>query len=288
MRSSSPSVPRWIRPLPAPATTPPRLTGPWAPLDTRLDEVERFPLPSGAGPEDVAVDPADRPVSGDSLGHLWRWSADPRPGQPPELFADTGGRPLGIEVDPRDGTLVVCDSFRGLLRVTDDGVVTELCTEAAGRPLRLCNNAAVARDGTVFFTDSSDRYPVTHYKRDLLEHRPNGRLLAYRPAGVPGQRERDRRGHVLDRAAEPTDGAARAPAPVSAAAPARGVRTRSPPAPAGAPHDGGAGKRRRYGAADPARPGRAVPHGDRRTPARRRAVAGKPGRTRHREGAAVA
>ncbi len=183
MRSSSPSVPRWIRPLPAPATTPPRLTGPWAPLDTRLDEVERFPLPSGAGPEDVAVDPADRPVSGDSLGHLWRWSADPRPGQPPELFADTGGRPLGIEVDPRDGTLVVCDSFRGLLRVTDDGVVTELCTEAAGRPLRLCNNAAVARDGTVFFTDSSDRYPVTHYKRDLLEHRPNGRLLAYRPGG---------------------------------------------------------------------------------------------------------
>src|SRR6266508_2238814 len=139
MRSSSPSVPRWIRPFPAPATTPPRLTGPWAPLDTRLDEVERFPLPSGAGPEDVAVDPADRPVSGDSLGHLWRWSADPRPGQPPELFADTGGRPLGIEVDPRDGTVV--------------------------------------------FTDSSDRYPVTHYKRDLLEHRPNGRLLAYRPGG---------------------------------------------------------------------------------------------------------
>jgi sugar lactone lactonase YvrE len=167
--------------MPAPATTPPPLSGPWAPIDTRLDNAEVFPLPSSAGPEDVVVDPAGRIVSGDRQGHLWRWPADPRPGQPPELLAETGGRPLGIEVDPRDGSLVVCDAFRGLLRVTDDGTVTELCTQAAGRPFRFCNNAAVARDGTVYFTDSSDRYPVTHYKRDLLEYRPNGRLLVYRP-----------------------------------------------------------------------------------------------------------
>jgi sugar lactone lactonase YvrE len=176
--------PRLIRPLAAPATTPPPLDGPWAPTDTRLDEVTVFPLPSGSGPEDVAVDPAGRLVSGDWQGHLWRWPADPRPDQPPQLLAETGGRPLGIEVDPRDGSLVVCDSFRGLLRVTEDGAITQLCTEVAGRPLRLCNNATIAADGTVFFTDSSDRYPVTVYKRDLLENRPNGRLLAYRPDGT--------------------------------------------------------------------------------------------------------
>jgi sugar lactone lactonase YvrE len=176
-------IPRLIRPLYAPATTPPPLDGPWAPSDTRLDEAELFPLPSGAGPEDVAVDPAGQLISGDWQGHLWRWPADPRPDQVPELLAETGGRPLGIEVDPRDGSLVVCDSFRGLLRVTEDGTVSTLCTEVAGRPLRLCNNASIARDGTVYFTDSSDRYPVTVYRRDLLEYRPNGRLLAYRPGG---------------------------------------------------------------------------------------------------------
>ncbi|GAA5191542.1 hypothetical protein GCM10023322_49110 [Rugosimonospora acidiphila] len=32
------------------------------------------------------------------------------------VVADTGGRPLGIEIDPA-GDLVVCDAYRGLLRV---------------------------------------------------------------------------------------------------------------------------------------------------------------------------
>ncbi|MFF4935587.1 SMP-30/gluconolactonase/LRE family protein [Micromonospora sp. NPDC000729] len=46
-------------------------------------------------------------------------------------------------------------------------------------PVHLADNAAVAGDGTVYFTDSSDRFPLSHWKRDLLEHRPNGRVLAY-------------------------------------------------------------------------------------------------------------
>jgi len=160
---------------------PPPLTGAWAPDDTRLDAVDRFPLPTGRGPEDVVVDAAGRLVAGGEDGAVWRWPADPEPGQRPEPLADTGGRPLGIEVDPRDGSLIVCDAWRGLLRISGDGAVTLLCDRAAGRPLVFCNNAAVLRDGTVLFTDSSDRYGVDAWKRDLLEHRPNGRLLAWRP-----------------------------------------------------------------------------------------------------------
>lgn len=124
-------------------------------------------------------------VAGAEDGRIWRWPADPEPGQPPALLADTGGRPLGIEVDPTDGSLVVCDAWRGVLRVTDDGRVLPRCDSGAGRRLVFCNNAAVRRDGTVLFTDSSDRYGVDAWKRDLLEHRANGRLLAL----PPGARE---------------------------------------------------------------------------------------------------
>ncbi len=179
-----PPGPRWIRAAKAPATVPPPLTGDWVPSDTRLDRLEVLPTP-GRGPEDVAFDAAGRAVAGTEDGRIWRWRHDifdhPPTDRTPHLLANTGARPLGIELDPRDGTLVVCDAYRGLLRLTDDGRLIELAAEAAGRPLKLCNNAAIASDGTVFFTDSSDRYPVARWRRDLLEHRPNGRLLAWRP-----------------------------------------------------------------------------------------------------------
>ncbi|RKN15295.1 strictosidine synthase [Micromonospora musae] len=183
-----PRPPRLIRPVREPATVPPPLTGPWAATDRRLDTVELLPLPDGAaGPEDVVVDPDGRVISGDEEGRLWWWPADAPPGTLPRLLAETGGRPLGIELDPTGGGLVVCDAYRGLLRVTPNGAVHELTGTAP--PVHLANNAAVARDGTIYFTDSSDRFPVSHWKRDLLEHRPNGRVLAYRPG--------DRRAEVV-------------------------------------------------------------------------------------------
>jgi len=163
-----------------PATTPPPLRGAWASGDDRLDSAELLALPGGEGPEDVVIDPVGRPVTGAADGRLWRWPAGGD--GPPELVAETGGRPLGVEVDPRDGSLVVCDAYRGLLRVTEDGTVTVLATEAAGVPMRLCDNAAIARDGVVYFSDSSTRFPLSAWRRDLLEHRPNGRVLAYDPA----------------------------------------------------------------------------------------------------------
>jgi sugar lactone lactonase YvrE len=180
-----PTTPRWIDAAKAPASTPPPLEGEWAAADTRLDDLRRYPLPGGHGPEDVVVDLEGRLITGADDGRLWRWPADtdhPDETPAPELVADTGGRPLGIEVDPRDGSLIVCDAERGLLRVTEDGAVTLLTDSAAGKPIRMCDNAAVTRDGTVYFSDSSDRYGISNWRLDLLEHRPNGRLLRYDPA----------------------------------------------------------------------------------------------------------
>lgn len=178
-----PRVPLWIRPVKVPATTPPPLDGVWAATDTGIDRVETLPLPSGAvGPEDVLVDPAGRVLTGDEAGRIWRWPAEAGTGTAPELVAETGGRPLGLELDPRNGSVIVCDAYRGLLRLTDDGALTDLTRAAAGVPFTLCNNAAVAADGVVYFTDSTNRFPISHWRRDLLEHRPNGRLLRYDPA----------------------------------------------------------------------------------------------------------
>ncbi|MFC3383205.1 SMP-30/gluconolactonase/LRE family protein [Couchioplanes azureus] len=176
-----PPAPWLIRPVKLPATTPPPLTGAWSPSDTRLDDAELLSVPSGHGPEDVVVGPDGHVYSGTDDGRIWRWPPDARPGAAPELVTDTGGRPLGIEIDPRDGSLVVCDAYRGLLRVTADGAIADLTARAGGSPILFCNNAAVARDGVVYFTDSSNRFPVSHWRRDLLEHRPNGRVLAYHP-----------------------------------------------------------------------------------------------------------
>jgi sugar lactone lactonase YvrE len=181
MAVSRPRAPWLIRPVKLPATVPPLLTGEWAPNDTRLNDVEVLRVPDGHGPEDVVVGLDGHVFAGTEDGQIWRWPSNAHAGATPELLADTGGRPLGIELDPRDGSLIICDAYRGLLRLTADGMITDLTRSAAGERILLCNNAAVASDGVVYFTDSSNRFPVSHWRRDLLEHRPNGRVLAYDP-----------------------------------------------------------------------------------------------------------
>lgn len=170
---------------PAPSTAPPR------PTDSRtLPALTLLPLP-GAGPEHVAVDSAGRLVTGLNDGRIIRidphdLGADGAPARM-EVVADTGGRPLGLEFDA-DGTLVVCDAERGLLRVSfppesspdEAPAITVLCDEVDGRPLVFASCPAIAGDGTIYFSQSSQRYDFDHYKSDLLEHSGTGRVLRHR------------------------------------------------------------------------------------------------------------
>jgi sugar lactone lactonase YvrE len=157
----------------------PGLTGTWEPNDA-LAGLELLPVP-GTGPEDVAVMPEGDLVTGLDDGRLCRLSTD---GQRVEVIAHTGGRPLGIEARD-DGTLVVCDAKRGLLLVTPDtGTVEVLVDGIDGIPLTFTNNAAVHPDGSVLFTDSSQRFGIDHFKADLLEHSRTGRLLRWRDGEV--------------------------------------------------------------------------------------------------------
>lgn len=152
----------------------------WQPRSaTPLPPLTTLPVP-GTGPEDVAVDEQGRILTGLEDGRVLRLSPD---GSTVETLCDTGGRPLGIETLGGDRFLV-CDAYRGLLQLSaDDGALETLLTDAAGLPLRVCNNAAVAGDGTIYFTDSSQRFPLEHWKADILEHSGTGRLLRVEPGG---------------------------------------------------------------------------------------------------------
>src|SRR5262245_28313480 len=112
-----PKAPRLISPGRSAATRPPALEGDWAADDRRLDDVTVLPLPTGVAPEDVVVDGSGRIIAGGDDGTIWRWPANAGAGAQPEPVTNTGGRPLGIEIDPRDESLVVCDAYRGLLRI---------------------------------------------------------------------------------------------------------------------------------------------------------------------------
>jgi hypothetical protein len=130
---------------------------------------------NGTGPEDVVVDAEGRIIAGVDDGRILRVSPD---GRHLETIADTGGRPLGIELHP-DGGLIVCDARRGLLRVEG----AEVRTLVDSGDMLFCNNAAVAPDGTVYFSDSSRRFGLEHWRADILEHSGTGRLFRRDPDG---------------------------------------------------------------------------------------------------------
>lgn len=160
---------RWTPPPPPPhREAPPKL-----PL--RLLPV------GGTGPEDVLLDDEGGVFTGVADGrilHVELASGAVR------TVADTGGRPLGLEWLP-DGRALVCDAHRGLLAIdVSDGRIEVLIQEVDHAPMRLCNNAAVAPDGTVYFTDSSQRFGLEQYRADLLEHSGTGRLVRRDPGGA--------------------------------------------------------------------------------------------------------
>jgi sugar lactone lactonase YvrE len=138
---------------------------------------EVYPVP-GPGAEDVLVGlqgPDEGAVfTGTSDGVIHRLSHDGRQVRP---VADTGGRPLGLEFLP-DGRLLVCDAKRGVLTVDPrSGSVQSLVGDIDGRPMKFCNNAAIAADGTVYFSDSSTVYGIDQWKADFVERTGTGRLL---------------------------------------------------------------------------------------------------------------
>jgi sugar lactone lactonase YvrE len=168
-------IPAPIDPL---AYNPPRkqeLTGILKP-NKLLTKAERIAEGLISGPETIALDDADNIYGGTQDGKIKRL----KPDGTIEQFAETGGRPLGIMFD-QEGNLIVCDAYKGLLSINRQGKVSVLSTEAEGIPFKFTDGLDIASDGKIYFSDASYKYDQAHYLFDLLEARPNGRLLMYDP-----------------------------------------------------------------------------------------------------------
>ncbi len=124
-------------------------------------------------------------------GDILRISTD---GQTREVITNTGGRPLGTDVDAQ-GRVLVADAMKGLLRVQGTGSSAKVETLAltvnepvADDPIRFADAVKVAPDGTLWLTDASRRFSAQALNStfeasvlDILEHSCTGRVIAMDP-----------------------------------------------------------------------------------------------------------
>ena len=155
----------------------PALEGPYA-KNIRLADAAIWEV-DGVGPEDAVVDEAGRVIAGLEDGRLVRLAAD---GSSVEVLGDVGGRPLGLEWYGDD--LLVCNADAGLQLVSPNGTIKTLVDSFEGKRLLFTNNAAVASDGTIYFSDTSTRWTIHEYVTDMLEGRQTGRVFRRDPDGA--------------------------------------------------------------------------------------------------------
>ncbi len=147
-------------------------------MTTTKPSPRRIAVP-GHGAEDVVVDEEGFVWTGTEDGSIFRLTRDGSV----RRIGNTGGRPLGLELLGPD-RLLICDADKGLLAMSrTTGVVERLATEVDGQRILVCNNAAVAGNGDIWFSDSSQVHPLERWRADLVEHTRTGRLLCRRADG---------------------------------------------------------------------------------------------------------
>ncbi|ARU87965.1 SMP-30/gluconolactonase/LRE family protein [Pseudomonas sp. M30-35] len=167
-------TPSPINPVAWQAPEAPAMTGVLEPNDT-LMKAQLIAKGKIHGPEDTALDAQGRVYAGLADGRIVRID-----GETVDTFADTQGRPLGMDFDAA-GNLIVADAYKGLLSIDPKGSIKVLTTSAGGVPFMFTDDLAIASDGTIYFSDASSRFAQPDYLLDLLEARPWGRLLSYTP-----------------------------------------------------------------------------------------------------------
>ena len=159
----------------------------------RLIHAEAIGLDQVEGPEDVIIDRQDRVYGSTRDGNIIRFSGPNL--EKREIFAHIGGRPLGMQFD-KDENLIVCVAGMGVYGVKPDGEVFKVTDETNrtwyklndNSRLRMADDLDIAPDGKIYFSDCTTRYEMTTNALDIIEGRPNGRLVVYDPRN---QEDRD-------------------------------------------------------------------------------------------------
>lgn len=159
------------------------LVDPFAPND-RLQKARLIELGSHEGPEDIVAGSNGLIYTSTSDGKIIRFS---KAGNNIEVFADAGGRPLGMEFDGA-GNLLVANAYLGLQRISPEGIVSTLVDKFQGEKIIYADDVAVARNGMIYFSDASSKYGASvsggSYEaslKDLMEHGGHGRVFRYDP-----------------------------------------------------------------------------------------------------------
>ncbi|MEM7083198.1 MAG: SMP-30/gluconolactonase/LRE family protein [Pseudomonadota bacterium] len=156
----------------------PALDGPFTVTDAATLIHARFLSVPALGPEDVASNTQGTIFTGLANGQIVQIKPEAIAAEP---FVNTGGRPLGLQFT-HQGDLLVADAARGLLSITPDGALTVMTSEVDGVALTLTDDLDIAEDGSVWFTDASQRFGLDDWIKDLLEASFTGRLLRFDPA----------------------------------------------------------------------------------------------------------
>lgn len=151
----------------------PKAEGVLTPNDL-LSKAEPFgPVLPAKGPEDIAFDKEGNLYTGLENGLIIKVSKD---GSSYEVYADVGGRPLGLDFD-NDGNLYIANVSKGLQVVTKSKEVKTLVSEAAGKPIKIGEEVTVADDGMIYFTDGSYKNSLDELGYVIAD--PAGRLISF-------------------------------------------------------------------------------------------------------------
>lgn len=183
-------LPAPIEPIAYSLPEPPLFEGALQP-NNYLQQAERIYENQVLGPESMVAD-GDHLYAGTADGKVIDiWKGEIRVlakfgVDPCGSFEDepTCGRPLGMRLD-KDGYLIVADGYLGLFKVNvATGDVLTLWPSSApvnGKKMKLVNDLAIARDGMIYFTDSSTKWDRRHNRYCILEAESSGRLIEYNP-----------------------------------------------------------------------------------------------------------